>query len=60
MKVCSKVYGCGEDTLLVLAFALSVELLPPLCYIVECGLVVSKYFYGFTLAEKYVSYCCIL
>ena len=44
VKVCGKVYTCRENTLLILAFALTVKLLPPLRYIVNAGFIVCKDF----------------
>jgi hypothetical protein len=38
-----KSHGSGEDTLVLLAFALSVELLPPLGDEVQFGLEVGEY-----------------
>ena len=45
VKVGSEVNSCREDTLAVLAFRLSIELLPPLAKIVELRLVVGDDFY---------------
>ena len=42
MQVGGEVAGGGEDTLVVLAFTLAVELLPPLAHEVELGLVVDE------------------
>ena len=40
VKVGGQIYGSRENTLLILTFALAVQLLPPLCHIVEIRLVV--------------------
>ena len=43
MQVCGQINRCREDTLLVLSFALSVQLLPPLRYVVQARLIVCKH-----------------
>src|SRR5699024_6484307 len=45
MQVCRKVYRCREDTFLILAFTLTIELFPPLRYIVQARLIVCQDLY---------------
>src|SRR5699024_9107060 len=47
--------GCREDTLLVFSFALTVELFPPLRYIVKARLIVCQNLYCLALAEQDVA-----
>src|SRR5699024_1490759 len=55
VQVCCQVYGCREDTLLVFSFALTVELFPPLRYIVKARLIVCQNLYCLALAEQDVA-----
>ena len=60
MQVCGQVYGCREDTLLVLALALAVKLFPPFRYIVKARLVICQHFHCLSLTEQDIPDCCIL
>ncbi len=42
MQIGGQVHACGEQTLVVLTFALTEQLLPPLTYIVNSGLIVRQ------------------
>ena len=60
MQIGRQINRCREDTLLVFSFALSVQLLPPLRYVVQARLVVCKHLDGLALAQKNVAQCRIL
>src|SRR5699024_4118125 len=60
VKICCQIHRRREDTFLVFSFAFSIELFPPLGYIVETWLIVCKYFHCFSFCVKNISNCCIL
>ena len=60
VKIGGEIYTCREQTLLVLSFTLAEELLPPLRYVVYCGLIVCKNLNALALAEQNITKCCVL
>ena len=57
MQVCGQIHCCRENTLLILAFTFSEQLLPPLRYIMQAGLVVCYDLYVFALSQKNIADC---
>src|SRR5699024_18094 len=60
MKVCGQVYRCREDSFLILAFALAVELFPPFRYIMKAWLIICQDLYRLSFPEQNVADCRIL
>ena len=52
MQVGGEFHRGGKDALVVLAFALTVELFPPLCHETEAGLIAAENFNGVALAVE--------
>ncbi len=59
MQVRRQIDRCREQALVILAFALAVELLPPLGDIMHAGLIVRQDLYGSAASVQEVSACCI-
>ena len=60
VEICCVINACREDTSSVLALRLTVELLPPLCHVVERRLVVDHDLCGVAGTEQAVTYCSVL
>ena len=55
VQVGSEVHRCRENTFVLFAFALPVELFPPFADVVEFGVVVDKQFYFLALSVQVVA-----
>ena len=60
MQISGQIHACRENTLLILAFTLAIQLLPPLGHIMNAGFIIGKNLNILTFSQKNITNRCIL